>query len=186
MQTFGGSDTATLRMRSLGATSVGVHVEEEDSRDSERTHATEDVGFAALYDNPFSYDAGSEGAVYGTGDAYLEMGRITNLNHNLQTVNLAQDYVNPIVILGTLSFNGGDPSTVRVKDVTANSFAVQIQEWSYRDVWHTTEEISWMVVEAGHYTFPDGTVYDAGAQDIGADWEAINFMEAVPDAVVFS
>ena len=124
MQTFGGSDTATLRMRSLGATSVGVHVEEEDSRDSERTHATEDVGFAALYDNPFSYDAGSEGAVYGTGDAYLEMGRITNLNHNLQTVNLAQDYVNPIVIMGTLSFNGGDPSTVRVKDVTANSFAV--------------------------------------------------------------
>jgi hypothetical protein len=26
----------------------------------------------------------------------------------------------------------------------------------YLDTWHTTEEISWMVVEAGHYTFPDG------------------------------
>ena len=130
MQTSKDPTPATLRMRSLGATSVGVHVEEEQSKSDDRRHGTEDVGFAALYDNPFSYvedaggDAGSEGAVYGTGDAYLEMGRITNLDHNLQTVNLAQDYVNPIVILGTLSFNGGDPSTVRVKDVTANSFAV--------------------------------------------------------------
>ena len=58
--------------------------------------------------------------------------------------------------MGVLSYNGGDPSTVRVKDVTSTSFAVQIQEWSYLDTWHTTEEISWMVVEAGHYTFPDG------------------------------
>ena len=62
MKSFNGGDTATLRMRSLGATSVGVHVEEEDSRDSERTHATEDVGFAALYDNPFSEPDGGDDA----------------------------------------------------------------------------------------------------------------------------
>ncbi len=120
MQTFNGGDCATLRMRDLGASSVKVHVEEETSRDGEIQHTTEDVGFMALYDNPFEVPV----VPYGTGEATLEMGSLTNLDHNLQTVNLGQSYNNPVVIMGTLSYNGGDPSTVRVKDVTANSFAV--------------------------------------------------------------
>jgi hypothetical protein len=98
------------------------------------------------------------------------MGTITNLDHNLITIPLDNVYANPVVIMGVLSYNGGDPSTVRVTDVTSNSFSVQIQEWSYRDVWHTTETISWMVVEAGHYTFPDGSSYDAGYTDATGDF----------------
>lgn len=61
-----------------------------------------------------------------------------------------------------LSYNGGDPSTVRVSNVQPNSFQVQIQEWDYLDGPHTTESLSWMVVEAGHHQMPDGTWYDAG------------------------
>ncbi len=52
------------------------------------------------------------------------MGQITDLDHNLKTITLANTYTNPVVVMGVLSFNGGDPSTVRVKDVTSNSFAV--------------------------------------------------------------
>ena len=54
MQTFKGTDTATIRMKKNSAAAVAIFVEEEDSRDGERTHAKEDVGFAALYNNPFS------------------------------------------------------------------------------------------------------------------------------------
>ena len=68
MQTFGGSDTATLRSKSRSATSFSVFVEEESSRDGERGHATEDVGYAALYDNPFSEAAAVRG------EAMIEMG----------------------------------------------------------------------------------------------------------------
>jgi len=47
---------------------------------------------------------------------------MTDLDHNLKTVELQGTYVNPIVVLGALSYNGGDPSTVRVANVQANSF----------------------------------------------------------------
>ena len=43
-----------------------------------------------------------------------------------------------------------------------------------------------MVVEAGHYTFPDGSSYDAGYTDATGDMQQVTFMEAVPGAVVFS
>lgn len=55
----------------------------------------------------------------------MEFGDI-RINHEVYTVVLEHTYVNPVVIMGTLSFNGGHPSTVRVFDVTENSFKVMI------------------------------------------------------------
>jgi hypothetical protein len=55
----------------------------------------------------------------------MEFGDIT-LNHEVFSVVLDHTYINPVVIMGALSYNGGDPSTVRVFDVTENSFKVQI------------------------------------------------------------
>jgi len=48
MQTFDGSDTAALRYRNLGRTSVEIRVQEETSRDKETSHTTEAVGYAAF------------------------------------------------------------------------------------------------------------------------------------------
>jgi hypothetical protein len=52
-----------------------------------------------------------------------EYGSIT-IDHNLQTVLLTKTFVNPVVIMGALSFNGPHPSTVRVMEVTSTSFQV--------------------------------------------------------------
>jgi hypothetical protein len=79
------------------------------------------------------------------------------------------------VILGALSYNGGDPSTVRVQDVTPKSFKVSIQEWDYLDGPHTTESLSYMVVEAGRHNMPDGTQYEAGLVDVSNDFVTIDF-----------
>jgi hypothetical protein len=46
------------------------------------------------------------------------------LDHNLQEVPLTKEFVNPVIILGTLSLNGPDPSTARATDVTPTSFKV--------------------------------------------------------------
>jgi hypothetical protein len=43
-----------------------------------------------------------------------------------------------------------------------------------------------MVVEAGHYTFPDGSSYDAGYMNGHEDFEEVTFMSAVPGAVVLT
>jgi serralysin len=53
--------------------------------------------------------------------------------------------------MGTLTFNGNHPSTVRVMNVQTNSFDVQIQEWAYLDGPHALETVSYMVAEAGQW-----------------------------------
>ena len=90
--------------------------------------------------------------------------------------------------MGTLSFNGGHPSTVRVKNVQPTSFDVHIQEWSYLDTWHTTETISYIVVEAGHFTLPDGSVYDAGHfRDSSDAFQTVSYNQAFESTpVVFT
>ncbi|MBM4040115.1 MAG: DUF642 domain-containing protein [Planctomycetes bacterium] len=48
MQTFDGSDPASLRHRNLGGRSVEIRVQEETSGDRETSHTTEVVGYAAF------------------------------------------------------------------------------------------------------------------------------------------
>jgi len=102
-----------------------------------------------------------------------------NLNHEIKTVKLDHSFVNPVVIMGTLSYNGRHPSTVRVMNVQSTSFDVQIQEWAYLDGPHTTERISWLVAEAGHHVLDDGSVYEAGTKKVGGTWNCVNFEEEI-------
>jgi hypothetical protein len=68
--------------------------------------------------------------------------------------------------MGTPSFNGGHPLTIRVKDVSRTSFKWQMQEWSYLDGPHTKETISYMVVEEGSHQLYDGTQIEAGKTNV--------------------
>lgn len=78
-------------------------------------------GTAFLDASPSGGDGGEGGSVSDCDGAYF--GDIS-LNHDLQTVDIGCDFADPVVILGALSYNGGDPSTVRVSEVTSNSFKV--------------------------------------------------------------
>jgi hypothetical protein len=49
-----------------------------------------------------------------------------------------------------------------VRNVTSNSFQIRFQEWDYRDGRHTTENMGYLVVEAGTHTLTDGTQLVAG------------------------
>jgi hypothetical protein len=48
MQTFNGGDSAALRHRNLLGYEVQIKVEEEQSRDNERWHVQEDVGYIVI------------------------------------------------------------------------------------------------------------------------------------------
>lgn len=101
---------------------------------------------------------------------------VVSVNHVWKTVTLDRTYTNPVVIMGPASRTGGDPVTVRVNNVTSNSFDVVIDEWDYRDGRHTAETISYLVVEAGTHTLADGTLLHA-ANDPAVDhrWNNIDF-----------
>lgn len=70
-------------------------------------------------------------------------------------IHLINTYTNPVVVIGPASYNGSQESTLRVKEVTSNSFKCQLDEWEYLDGVHFEEQFSYLVVEAGVHKFGD-------------------------------
>ncbi|MEM9805725.1 MAG: glycoside hydrolase family 9 protein [Cyanobacteria bacterium P01_D01_bin.56] len=90
-----------------------------------------------------------------------------SLNHRWQTVDLDHDYVNPVVIVSDPTFNGADPTALRLQNITDDSFQLRLQEPNYKDGKHIDESVSYLVVEAGDWTLADGTRISAGTHDTG-------------------
>ncbi|MBN2444066.1 MAG: hypothetical protein JXJ04_22070 [Spirochaetales bacterium] len=88
------------------------------------------------------------------------------------TVNLQNDYADPIIIMGPPSYNGEDPSVIRVDNVTPTSFQFQIDEWNYLNGKHAIETIGYIVVEAGAYRI-NGLVWTAGKiNNVDHEWKS--------------
>ncbi len=85
-----------------------------------------------------------------------------DVNHNWKTINLPQSFENPVVVAGGSTRDGFHQGVVRIQNVTSDSFQIRFQEWDYRDGFHTTENIGYLVVEAGEHTLTDGTKLVAG------------------------
>ena len=95
-----------------------------------------------------------------------------------QTVNLSRSYNNPVVIMQVSSTNGGQPSTVRLRNVSGNSFQWQLDEWDYLDGGHTTETFSYLVVEAGVHNLGGGRVLQAGNVSTNQNWASVSFPQS--------
>ncbi|MBW2122995.1 MAG: cadherin-like domain-containing protein [Deltaproteobacteria bacterium] len=91
----------------------------------------------------------------------LAIGRV-DIDHNWKRVDLAENFLDPVVIAKPLSFNGTDPAVLRIRNIDTRGFEIRIQEWDYLDGPHTTERVSYLVMERGSYTLADGTRLEAG------------------------
>ena len=106
-----------------------------------------------------------------------EVGRVTRAQASRgtwHTVNLGQSYTNPVVVMGPLSSNHTSPAVVRVRNVRANSFQWQIDEWDYLDGGHGRETVSYMVVEAGTHTLSNGSRLVAGKASVNHNNSSVN------------
>jgi type IV pilus assembly protein PilY1 len=86
------------------------------------------------------------------GNAIGEYGTLTDLTHDQQSITFNGTYTKPIVVAKPPSYDGGDPSTIRIEDVTSTGFKLQVQEWGYLDGSHTTESVTYLVIESGTHT----------------------------------
>lgn len=75
MQTTDGGDTSNVRTLSLSETGASVHVDEETSRDSETTHTTETIGYAALFEGVLYSDA-SANTGQAAGDTWVDVEQV--------------------------------------------------------------------------------------------------------------
>lgn len=109
----------------------------------------------------------------------------TTGSNDWTTVMLQNQYVNPVVVAGPVSTNGSQPTTVRVRNVAADRFEVQIDEWDYLDGEHVAETVSYLVLEAGRHTLEDGTVIEAGAVSLtDDDFATVGFSSAFDAAPI--
>ncbi|MDJ0659040.1 MAG: S8 family serine peptidase [Crocosphaera sp.] len=113
-----------------------------------------------------------------------QIGQITNLNHQNQTINFDHNFINPVIFAQPLSYNGADPSTIRITDIQSNNFSVELQETKLinrntHSGFHTTESFSFLVLEQGVWELADGTIIEVGTITTDAittsNWETINF-----------
>ncbi len=101
------------------------------------------------------------------------------LNHTWTRINYKKVYVNPVIVTGPISLNGGHPAVVRIRSVDAAGFEIRIQEWGYLDGSHLTETVSYLVMEQGNYTLGNGTQIEAATIETSAaaSFQPITFNE---------
>jgi uncharacterized repeat protein (TIGR01451 family) len=153
VQTTAENDPVSIRYQSLTATgAAGLFLQEETSKDAEVAHANERVGYLAFGQNQVL--KGKDGRFIG------ESGKLI-LTNAWAFVPLSQRYTKPVVILGGLSNNDNAPTTLRVRNVTASSFEVRAEEWTYLNGIHSAESVSYLVVEGSIPEAPEN--YCAGS-----------------------
>ena len=122
-----------------------------------------------------------------------EIGQITNINHENQTILLNHNFINPVVFAQPLSRNGVDSSTIRITDIQSNQFSVELQETTLingnsHSGTHTTETFSFLVVEQGVWELSNGSILEVGNVTTEAittsTWESIDFNHAFTNTPV--
>jgi serine protease len=180
MQSFNGSDPASLRMRNLTSTGFDLLLEEEQSADTELGHANEVIGLLGL----------REGEILDRdGNAIGESGLITSNTSNggdWKTLIFSRSYENPVLLMEMVTFNGGQPAHLRLKNVSSTGAQYQIEEWDYLDGGHASETIGYIVLEQGTQTLHDGHSIQAGVTAINHHWADISFEDMGGQPVVFS
>ena len=116
-----------------------------------------------------------------SGGSNLVSGNMT-LDHNWKTQAFSGPST-PRVVMGTPSYNGSHPSTIRVNSVTTSSFATQIDEWDYLDGSHTTENISYLIAQNGNSNFGSLSV-KSGATTLNQNWKTVNYGSAFSNTPV--
>ncbi len=139
VMTYNEASAVTIHNESKTLTGFQLHMEEQESNST--AHATETIGWIAI-------KAG--GSVAGN---FLVNQTGNTVDHNFDTLNFGSSFFSntPVTIYDVQTENGGDPITVRGRNLTASSFDVHVEEEQSNDseVTHVNESVGYFVTTAG-------------------------------------
>ncbi|MEM8486210.1 MAG: putative Ig domain-containing protein, partial [Bacteroidota bacterium] len=148
----------------------------------EASSAAENVVDVTVTDGSLDASASFSWDVWTPAEAQGEIGMVTaeqTGSSQWHTVTLDNSYTNPVVVMGPPSYNGDNKLTMRVRNVTENSFEFQFDEWDYLDGVHGSETVAYMVLEAGSHAMSDGRSIQAGFTTIsGNAFNSVSFKDA--------
>ena len=145
----------------------------------------EDIGLSASEGGYGLID--TEGALAGAPTPLGEVGTIRIDQPDRSTwheVGLSGEYTDPVVLMGPVSENGGQPVHTRVRNVSATGFEFQSEEWEYLNGGHITEGVSYLVCEAGTHELADGRQVEAGRADLDESGRSLSFGSSFADQPV--
>ncbi|SHO51449.1 PKD domain-containing protein [Desulfopila aestuarii] len=94
------------------------------------------------------------------------------LNYEIGELNITNDWVrvifensftNPAVFISPPTNNDKDATVTRVRNLDKTGFEIRLQEWDYLDGKHLQETVSFIALEQGQATLPDGTAIEIGS-----------------------
>ena len=138
IMTFNENNPAYPLIHSLNGSLASVSCQEETSLDPETNHGLEYLGYMAI--------EGDGALKTQSGEVFGEFGTV-NVDHNFTTVSLQHNYHNPVVLLGGFKGSNGTPATIRARNLSSNSFEVQIDAWDYLPQNHPAKQLTYLVVE---------------------------------------
>lgn len=94
--------------------------------------------------------------------AGIDVGEVA-VNHRPARVNFSHRFSNPVVIAHMVTKVESHPCVLRIFNVDQVGFTIQVQEYEYLDRIHGKETVSYMVMEEGVISLPDGAVIEAGS-----------------------
>jgi len=94
-----------------------------------------------------------------------------------QRVEFAQQYKDPVVIVGPPTYKDPNPVTVQVRNVNSTGFEMQLGRWEYLKGKHAWETVTYMVVEKGSYTLADGTKIEVGTFTADSSFAEVKFTQ---------
>jgi len=132
---------------------------------------TDDIGATGAASTTITVQAEEEEA-----ELNLEIGEI-GVTGDWSRVTFSNTFTNPIVIAGPASYNDVEPGVIRLHNIDSTGFEIKFAEWDYLDKTHPEEVVSFIVIEKGQYTLPDGSKLEAGTFAGSTKWATIPFSE---------
>lgn len=80
----------------------------------------------------------------------------------LHIFSFQQSYDTPPIVIALPTSAGGDTSAIRISNVTTSGFQMAQVEPKSEDGPHAAMTVSYIAIEAGIHTFPDGSAIEAG------------------------
>jgi PKD repeat protein len=106
----------------------------------------------------------------------METGEVMVSNEWVR-VSLTTPFANPIVIAGPPSFKNSEPCVVRLRNVDSTGFDIRLTEWNYQDGAHPQESVSYLVMEKGRHTLPNGSSVEAGTTTGTTSFKTVPFSQ---------
>ncbi|MBT9316822.1 choice-of-anchor Q domain-containing protein [Leptothoe spongobia] len=139
--TLNGSDPVTIRLRNVGEKSFQIRLQEPNYSDG--THTNESLSYLVMEAGDWTLADGTRISA-GT----YNSSRLTSQGFDVKKL---QDFdTTPTVLSQVQTVNGGDWVTTRVKQQSAQSFQLAMQEEeALNKGGHVTETLGWLAVEQG-------------------------------------